>query len=366
MVPIVDGPRTPVRPVRCQCGGVREGPGRCPASTAFWRGLRVVEVHDPSCDLPAHVGIEAVSGQQRIRACPTLPRIGHACQGSSVAFEEALGGVAVRLGAVTTSRRSSRTTSIVARSMPFTRSSSRIARSPRGRARSRDSTQARANASSSRIPSSSSRSMAPSTRSAGSPRRGAGVGPRPPSAERASRKRAAASRTTWGSSTGARRSRCSASDSRRRAGAPSERLREHQDQHDRGRPELVHVGCSDGRIPPCGRELGSDPILRPPRRASPTRTLAPRNEDQWDEGRFERNRTSDDEQPVDAATCQRPEGVAALKPGRRDPEEQHEIRRDDDDPLEGTCRGRKEPHVAQLRRALGHAERRSSVRRGPP
>ena len=45
----------------------------------------------------------------------------------------------------------------VARSMPLRRSSSRIARSPRGRARSRDSTQARANVASSSIPSSVSR-----------------------------------------------------------------------------------------------------------------------------------------------------------------------------------------------------------------
>ncbi len=81
-----------------QCGGVRDGPGRCPASTAFWRSLRVAELHEPRCDLAADVGIEAVPSQQRIRPRPTLARVGDACQGSSVAFEEALGGVAVRLG----------------------------------------------------------------------------------------------------------------------------------------------------------------------------------------------------------------------------------------------------------------------------
>ena len=165
MVPIVDGPRPPARAAPVQCGGVRDGPGRCPASTAFWRSLRVAEVHEPRCDLPADVGIEAVPGQQRIRPRPTLARVGDACQGSAVAFEEALGGVAVRLGTVRARGARRGPMSIVARSMPFTRSSSRIARSPRGRARSRDSTHARANASSSRIPSSSSRSMAPSTRS---------------------------------------------------------------------------------------------------------------------------------------------------------------------------------------------------------
>ena len=57
-------------------------------------------------------------------------------------------------------RRSSSTTSVIARSTPFSASSCRSARSPRGRARSRDSTQARANCSSSRMPSSPSRSTA--------------------------------------------------------------------------------------------------------------------------------------------------------------------------------------------------------------
>ncbi len=64
---------------------------------------------------------------------------------------------------VIASRRSARTRSVVVRSMPLRRSSSRIARSPRGRARSRELTQSRANCSSSSMPSSPRRSMAPST-----------------------------------------------------------------------------------------------------------------------------------------------------------------------------------------------------------
>ena len=68
-------------------------------------------------------------------------------------------------GSAAASRRSASTRSATPRSMPLIRSSSRIARSPRGRARSRDSTQARANASSSSTPSSISLAIAPSTRS---------------------------------------------------------------------------------------------------------------------------------------------------------------------------------------------------------
>ena len=91
------------------------------------------------------------------------------------------------------------------RSTPLSASSSRIARSPRGRARSRDSTQARANASSSSIPSSSSRAIGAVDEIGPVARR---VSRRRTSAtdrERASRNRAAASSTTAGSSTAARR-----------------------------------------------------------------------------------------------------------------------------------------------------------------
>ncbi len=118
-----------------------------------------------------------------------------------------------RAAAIARSRRSPSTRSTVSRSIPFRRSSSRIARSPRGRARSRDSTQIRANASSSSIPSSVILPIAPSTSSARYPA--------PPSRrrtsdtdrDRTSRKRAAASSTTAGSSIAARRSRRSANDS---------------------------------------------------------------------------------------------------------------------------------------------------------
>ena len=96
MVPVGSGP--PRRPgwIGCSPLAVRGGPGRCRASTAFWRSLRVVEVDHPRRDLAAHLGIEPVSSQERIGTRPTLPRIGNACQRPCVAVEEAHGGVAIR------------------------------------------------------------------------------------------------------------------------------------------------------------------------------------------------------------------------------------------------------------------------------
>ena len=116
------------------------------------------------------------------------------------------------------SRRSARTRSIVVRSMPLSRSSSRIARSPRGRARSRDSTQARANASSSSMPEldRAARSR-PRPASGDSRPSSAGGGPRHRPRPRPRGSAPPPRARPAGSSTAARRrSRRSANDSRRR------------------------------------------------------------------------------------------------------------------------------------------------------
>ena len=105
------------------------------------------------------------------------------------------------------------------RSTPFSPSSWRIARSPRGRARSRDSTQARANASSSSIPSSSRRVMAPSTRSARSRPRSAVAGPPRPSVRAAPGTARPPRARRPGRRSAARRSRRSANDAPARGAA---------------------------------------------------------------------------------------------------------------------------------------------------
>ena len=202
MVPIVDGPRPPARAAPVQCGGVRDGPGRCPASTAFWRSLRVAEVHEPRCNLPAHLRNEAVASEQRVRTLASLAGVRDTREGLRVRYGRegaprppCRGPARHRAPATLPSTRS-----IVARSMPFSRA-------PGGSRVRHAGVPGRVNRSSARrMP-----------RRRGSRARGAARWRRPRiwsiarTAQAApdlghgtratSRKRAAASRTTWGSST---------------------------------------------------------------------------------------------------------------------------------------------------------------------
>ena len=66
------------------------GPVRCRGSTGFGR-------NDLACDLSTDVGVEAVAGQQRVRAGAAPPRVGDARQRTTVPLEQPPSGVDVRL-----------------------------------------------------------------------------------------------------------------------------------------------------------------------------------------------------------------------------------------------------------------------------
>ena len=78
-------------------GAVPGRPDRCTRSPDFRLRLRIGE-GDPCGDLTACLGVEAVSGEERVRPVPPPARIGDPLEGARVAVEQSTGGRHVRVG----------------------------------------------------------------------------------------------------------------------------------------------------------------------------------------------------------------------------------------------------------------------------